>query len=560
MSGGRDFEADALVVGGGCGGVAAALALLRAGVRCVLAEPTAMLGGQLSSQGVPPDENPWVEGGGPGAPEGFVGCNATYAEFRRRVRDHYRVHERLTPAAAADDRLNPGGGWVSRLCFAPRLADGVLRRMLAEAEPSPGALATLLETSPVAADVEGDRVRAVHLEGPDGEVTVRPRLVLEATETGELLALAGVEHAIGAEGAGVHGELHARRDLPSGADHDPLDQQAITWCLAVEHDPRGEHTIDRPASYDAWRDAVPDTDPPWTGPRFSWTVPSHNEAGRVTLPLVPPPDDPAEGVLELWRYRRIVDASKHTDARADVSLLNVVQMDYWGAPILGVPEAERAAALEAARELSRCFLHWMQTEAPRHDGGAGYPGLRPSGGTLGSPDGLAMAPYIREPRRLLAVRTLTEAHLGYDHRAAEGRMAGDAPPFGAGEPFADAVAIGHYPIDLHPSCAGRNSVYVRACPFRVPLGSLVPRRVRNLIAAGKCLGVSHVANGSTRLHPVEWAAGEAAGTLAAMCVREATEPHAVVERVALRRSLQARLAGAGVPLSWPWEAGVEAPA
>jgi len=122
-----------------------------------------------------------------------------------------------------------------------------------------------------------------------------------------------------------------------------------------------------------------------------------------------------------------------------------------------------------------------------------------------------------------------------------------------GELFADSVAIGHYPIDLHPSCAGRNSVYVPSCPFRVPLGSLIPKRVRNVIAAGKALGVSHVANGATRLHPVEWGIGEAAGVLCAQCLHDTIEPHQVAESARHTASLQKHLHDAGVPLRWPWE-------
>ncbi len=559
MTGAREVEAEALIVGGGCGGCAAALALLRAGVPCVLAEPTPMLGGQLSSQGVPPDENPWIEGGGPGAPPNFGGCNASYAEFRRRVRDWYRERESLTDRARRDDRLNPGGGWVSRLCLEPRIADAVIRRMLEEADGGRGLLRVEHGWAPTLAETDGDRVRAITFNTPDGPATVVAPIVLDATDLGDALALAGVEHAIGAEAAHVPGERHGRSDLPAGVDHDPLDQQAFTWCLAVEHDPAGEHVVDRPETYDAWRAHVPETDPPWTGPLFSWTVPSHNESGRLALPLVPPPDEPAEGALELWRYRRIVDASAHTDGRPDVSLMNVVQMDHWKRPLLGVSAADRERALAAGREQALCFLYWMQTEAPRHDteSRVGYPGLRLSGAALGSGDGLALAPYIREPRRLLARTILTEAHIGYDQRAESHRWDDARAPFGVGEPFADSVAIGHYPVDLHPTAAGRNSVYVRACPFRVPLGALIPRRVRNVVAAGKCLGVTHVANGATRLHPVEWAVGEAAGALAAMCARERTEPHAVADDAGRRRSLQQRLGAAGVPLRWPWEAGVE---
>src|SRR5437667_465258 len=58
---GRERRADVVVVGGGTGGVAAALAAARAGLRVILTEETDWVGGQLTSQAVPPDEHPWIE-------------------------------------------------------------------------------------------------------------------------------------------------------------------------------------------------------------------------------------------------------------------------------------------------------------------------------------------------------------------------------------------------------------------------------------------------------------------------------------------------------------------
>ena len=70
-------SAAVLIVGGGVGGVAAALAACRAGQRVVLTEETLWIGGQLTSQAVPPDEHPWIE---------ESGCTRSYREFRDEVR------------------------------------------------------------------------------------------------------------------------------------------------------------------------------------------------------------------------------------------------------------------------------------------------------------------------------------------------------------------------------------------------------------------------------------------------------------------------------------------
>ncbi len=544
----QSIKIPVLILGGGAGGFAAALALARESVRCVIVEPTPWLGGQLTSQAVPPDENPWIEG-----VDGVVSATRSFRRFRALVREYYKNNRRLTKQALRDPHLNPGGGWVSRLCFEPRVGQQVLMEMI-EHWIGSGLITLLMGCEPIAAEVDGDMVRSVKLrEIESGEAfEIEAGLVLEATETGDLYELADIEHSIGAEHRDVFGELHGREDRT-----DPMDQQAITWCFAMEHRPGENHVIDQPANYVFWRSYVPKLDPPWVGSWFSWSINCHDHKQSRDLSLIPWPDEPAGGAWELWRYRRIVDRSIYVDqqnAPPDVSLFNCVQMDYFQKPLLGVDREQRNKALEEARQQALCFFYWMQTEAPCHDGvGVGYPGLKLRGEELGSKDGFAMAPYIREPRRLTARTMLTEAHVGHAQRFAQGVPLIEGMEMVSGEPFVDSIGIGHYPIDLHPSTAMRNSLYIPASPFRIPLGALLPVRVRNVIAAGKALGVSHIANGCTRLHPVEWNIGESAGVLAAMCVQEKLEPAAVYESPERVRALQQRLTESGVPLRWPWE-------
>ena len=71
-----------------------------------MTDPNEWIGGQLTSQAVPPDEHPWIE---------QFGCTRAYRRFRDDVRDYYRRWYPLTPEARADKAFNPGGGWVSRL-------------------------------------------------------------------------------------------------------------------------------------------------------------------------------------------------------------------------------------------------------------------------------------------------------------------------------------------------------------------------------------------------------------------------------------------------------------
>ena len=274
--------------------------------------------------------------------------------------------------------------------------------------------------------------------------------------------------------------------------------------------------------------------------------------------MTPWPDEPGEE-LELWRYRRIVDRSIYRDAPdhpapPDVSLVNWVQMDYFLKPTLDVPAEAQAEAFAEAKQQSLCFFYWMQTEAPRHDGGTGYPGLRLRGQELGTDDGFAMTPYIRESRRLAAMTMLTEAHLGAEQRRAAGHPDVDALGIPAAEAFPDSIGLGHYHLDLHPSTAGRNSLYVPAAPFQIPLGSLIPQRMTNLLAGAKNFGVSHIANGCTRLHPIEWNVGEAAGHLAAWCMNRLQTPHQVLGNGSSGvREFQKHLLESGFSLRWPWD-------
>jgi len=63
----REIHCDILIVGASTGGVAAALGAASLGKRVILTEETAWIGGQLTSQAVPPDENQWIKQGKHGA-------------------------------------------------------------------------------------------------------------------------------------------------------------------------------------------------------------------------------------------------------------------------------------------------------------------------------------------------------------------------------------------------------------------------------------------------------------------------------------------------------------
>lgn len=530
------MEADLVVVGGGLGGVAAALGALRAGRTVLLTEEYDWLGGQLTSQAVPPDEHSWVE---------QFGVTASYRALRTGIRDYYRRHYPLTERARAWRDLNPGAGHVSRLCHEPRVAVAVLDSMLAPYRGS-GRLRVLQPYRPVSAEVDGDRVTAVTVAHRDGggELTLSAPYVLDATETGELLPLTGTEYVTGFESHYETGEPNAK-DQP-----EPANMQAVSVCFAIDH-VDGDHTIDRPARYGFWREYQPGF---WGDRMLSFRSPDPRSLAVSERTFTPNPDDDplavnadqrvSAGDGNLWTFRRIAARRNFVPGAyaSDICLVNWPMIDYFVSPVVDVPDA--AHHLDAARELSRSLLYWLQTEAPRPDGGTGFPGLRLRGDVTGSADGLAQAPYIREARRIRAEYTVVEQDLSLAVRGDKGAVR-----------YADSVGLGMYRIDLHPSTGGDNYIDVGSCPFEIPLGALIPRRMENLLPAGKNIGTTHITNGSYRLHPVEWNVGEVAGVLADFCLSHGVAPRAVRNDPGLLADFQNRLAADGVELRWPDIAG-----
>ena len=524
----KDLETDVLIVGGGVGGCAAALAVAESGARAILTEESDWIGGQLTSQAVPPDEHGWIE---------RFGCTAAYRRFRVGVRDYYRRHYPLTEAARHNPRLNPGNGWVSPLCHEPRVALGVLNSMLAP-YLSNGRVTLLTEHRASSADVDSDRVRAVSLRDlrSGDERTVTAAYFLDATELGDLLPLTGTEYVTGAESQSETGEPSA----PGQAE--PGNVQAFSVCFAMEHHEGEDHTINQPARYQFWRDYVPQLQPAWPGRLLSWTI-THPRLMTPHIYHFAPHREPSKAFAGLWAYRRILDRANFEPGffSSDITLMNVPMLDYLLGDISDADAETRAEHIRQARELSFSFFYWLQTEAPRPDGGAGWRGLRLRGDVTGTNDGLAKMPYIRESRRIKAEFTIREQHVAESSR----------PGQSLAESFEDSVGIGYYRIDLHPSTSGDNYIDVGSLPFQIPLGALIPARIENLLPACKNIGSTHITNGCYRLHPVEWNVGEAAGRLAAFCVERHVRPRAVRGSISARTGFQRRLVESGIELSWP---------
>ena len=529
----NELKADLVIIGGGFGGCATALAACRNGLRVIMTEETDWIGGQSSQQGVPPDEHPWIE---------THGAPASYRAYREGIRDFYRRFYPLTEVARNNPKLNPGSGGVSRICHEPAITVEVLMQMLMP-YIGMGHLQILLNHRIVLADTQSDEVCAVTVENrfnKDNVVLTAPYFV-DATELGDLLPLTGTEYVTGAEAKADTRELHAAEKA------DPTNNQAFTVCFAMEYLPGEDWTIDKPSNYGFWHDFVPNVKPAWTGKLLSLTYPTPSTLQPNPAGFIP---DGSEQTfnwkgLNFWKYRQIVDHTHFQPGtfKGSTTLVNWPQNDYMLGNLVDVPEEEFNRHVAAAKELNLALLYWLQTEAPRPDGGQGWKGLRLSPGLLGTSDGMAKYPYIREARRICAEFTVLEEHVGKENRLL---VSGEK----TAASFADSVGVGYYHIDLHPSCGGDNYIDFDSLPYQIPLGALIPRRINNLLPVCKNIGTTHITNGCYRLHPTEWGIGEAVGQLVAYALQKKTIPRAVRNTPELLADFQRMIQQQGVEIAW----------
>jgi hypothetical protein len=526
----KEFTADLVIIGGGFGGCAAALAAARNGLQVIMTEETDWIGGQITQQAVPPDENKWIE---------TFGGTRSYQLLRSGIRDFYRRNYPLTEKARADKYFNPGRSWVSRIGGEPRVALAVLYEMLAPYLGN-GQIRLLLQHQAVSAATSGDRVEAIRvLDLESGnDVVLRAPFFADATEQGDLLPLTKTEYAIGAEAKSETGEPHAKNQAQ------PDNLQGFTFCYALDYLAGEDHTIDKPRDYSFWHDFIMKTNSTQRDYRFL----SFDEADSKKIGFDP------ETRKGFWTYRRIADRDLFAPGfyRGDLTIVNWPQNDYSFGLICDVSDAEAKKHLDRAKQLSLSLVYWLQTEAPRAGDNTGWKGLRLRTDVVGTADGLAKYPYIREGRRIKAEFTVLEQHVTTEARMRETGLPKEEV---RATQFADTVGIGSYRMDLHITTTGDHGAYGSTLPFQIPLGALIPRRVENLLPACKNLGVTHLTNGCYRLHPVEWNIGEASGTLAAFCTAQKKSPREVWNKPELVADFQKLLRVDGVRLEWPKEAG-----
>jgi len=508
-----DMTYDVVIVGGSLGGVAAALSAGAQGLNVCLLEATGWLGGQYTAQGVTkPDENRYIE---------TVGSTQSYRAFRHAVRAFYRNNYRLSARGAEQPALNPGGDYPG-FTMEPLVGHNVLSQLLTDAPTVHVRLNSVVSNL----EMNGNAIASITATDANGTPTrYLAAYFLDATDLGDLLPLCGQQGAdwvIGAESQADTGEP----DAPPEAHPEWI--QPITMPFAIEHRPVGEnHTIPRPAEYDQLK----------AEQNFSI------KDGYISAMFTPGKD--------LWTYRSIIAAANFNDPAfpTDLTMVNMAGNDYQAATIpTGDPDAD-SAIIARARQASLGYLYWLQTECPRdnHPTQHGYPELKLRADLFNTPDGTSAQVYVRESRRIKAVKTVVQQEL-------------DTPGPRASL-FADSCGIGDYGgMDVH-ACAGVGTPekFSNVQPFQIPLSAFIPVRLTNLLPACKNIGSTHMTNGVYRLHPSEWNIGEAAGALAAFCIQGNVSPAAVPSTPALLKEFQHRLLAAGVPLYWWTDITVDMP-
>lgn len=501
---------DVVIVGASFGGVAAALAAAAdPKVRVALLEPSQWIGGQATSQGV----TRWDEAGMDLMET--TGSTKSYRNLRNAIRAWYRANAPLSTYGRSQQHFNPGFAKPNYpFAVDPSVAHHVLKTQVAALSAR---LDLRLGTTVTGVGLRNGSISGITTSSGD---TYTGRIYLDATDLGDLLPMAGIPWKIGAE-------AHSDTNEPSAPPQThPEWIQPVTVPIALEHRPEGEnHVLPKPANYDD------------IARKQNFRLVDGDISGVfVVLP---------GGAESLFGYRQYIDSRNFAGGNYahDRSTLNVGSNDYQDATLPTGSAQSSTQVYQGARGVSIAYAYWLQTQCPRDDRtGQGYPNLMVRTDAFGTVDGCAPQAYIRESRRIDAMTRIVQQDI-------------DANSFPAGTArarlFKDSCGIGWYGIDIHPASGpGTPWAGFGTLHFQIPLGALLPKQLDNFVASCKNIGTTHLTSGAYRVHPVEWAIGEAAGVLAAFCTTQQVAPKDVWSHADRLASYQYRLLARGVPIFW----------
>lgn len=534
----QTWTCDVVVIGGTLGGVAAAAQSMQSGATTCLIELSPWLGGQISSQGVSAiDESTTMRRRNNFSPN--------WQAFKALLQDQVVALPEWTNLSSLQRVEATNSCWVGSLCFMPEAgAAASLQWLEAASQQSPNSRwQTSTAFKGAEFDSSGQLITAVYAVQripkrsdyvPQGrpsqelpswyswsadsvfdKVTIRLQppegkrlLVIDATDTGELIGWAGIPYRLGSEARATTSESYA-----SGRDN-PDCTQAFTFPFTLAlRDDNGQSLA-----------------------QLNRIQPQYSRAEhRKDYSLE---DFPMFENGSFFHYRRLVSTTLNnpfvgSPALGDISMINWNRGNdwIWMDPPLILNEKQIAAsgqhqnwmgglsldALGHAEEHALMFAEWLIERQAR----PGYPLSFLSGpeAPMATQSGLSKMPYIREGRRILG----RSAYGQQAFMIREPDLRKDL--LGGRDLSPTAIGITHYAIDIH-GCRYRYSERSweassaplqddsKIRPIYIPLESLVPQGIDNLLIGGKSIAATHIVNASTRVHYGEWVIGSAAGAVA----------------------------------------------
>ena len=431
------LQTDVLVIGGTTGGISAGIQSARLNAETLIIEETPWLGGMLTTQGV-------------SAVDGNHNLNSgIWNEFRNNLRIHYGSAKALET------------GWVSNTLFEPHVGDSIFKAMAA----AENHLKIVYGYHLTEIIKNGNRVTgAVFLNSKNERLTVSAKVVVDATDLGDGLALAGAGYDLGMESRNETGEPNA----PEMANDIVQD---LTWVAVLKDYGIGtDKTISKPDNYDP-----------------------EKFRGSCSMTV----DSVLIDCEKMVNYARLPN-NKYVinwPRKGNDFYLNIVELNY----------EKRNQELEKAKEKTLEFVYYIQNEL-------GYKNLGLADDEFPTSDYLAIAPYHREGRRLKGIQRLTINHI-------LNRI--ESEPL-----YRTGISVGDYPVDHHHDCNtdAPKIIFPPIPSFNIPLGCLIPETIDGLVVADKAISVSNIMNGATRLQPCVLLTGQAAGVVAALCVLDNKQP------------------------------------
>ena len=437
---------DVCIIGGGTSGTAAGIQSARLGAKTIIIEETPWLGGMLTSAGVSATD------GNHDLPSGL------WAEFRQKLYDYYGGAKEVHT------------GWVSNTQFEPHVGANIFKDMAAkETKLTVSFDSKLLSINKLEnnENTEGGNWE-IKYKSKKGKQTIQARIVIDATELGDVAKAVGVTYRIGTDDPTETGEVgYAAKKTDIVQD--------MTYAAILKKYKKGTAPlVKKPKNYDA----------------------SLFQCACAT---------------RCPKAENIIDCDKML---AYGKLPNNKYMLNWSrngndfyANIIDAKANDRCCAFENAKQRTLAFLYFIQNDL-------GYTNIGLADDEFPTKDRLPFMPYHRESRRTEGVVTMTVNHI--------------LKPFDQKEKlYRTGIAVGDYPIDHHHAQYPNEVPNLNFPPvpsFNVPLGALIPKVVDNFIVAEKSISVTNIVNGSTRLQPCVLLIGQAAGTLAALSALEKSTP------------------------------------